>query len=312
MSCSVMYCARLTWKKSIDAARCLAWHRKLDVLQSMFSSKADICCLVETWQTEDCTALEFPDYSRHSVCRALKQRGPIRGGIFVYVAAHLSQHIKVWRVAIDSSYIWLRLSHVKVGGSEVYLCVYYIAPSSSTVHASNCPYDTLQNAIVDAQNAGGCIIVCGDINARTAEQDDYTRLADLQDFIDVPEEGAYLGADVPQRSNCDNAPTTGTWGEELLELCRSTELLIANGQTPGAPYREIHLHHGGASPQKQSVKDYFLVSAQHLSSVADMRVICDAQYCNLSRDMPYDSEKSDHFPFQLDLSCSITTPGADA
>ena len=27
------------------------------------------------------------------------------------------------------------------------------------------------------------------MNARTAEQDDYTRLADLQDFVDVPEEG---------------------------------------------------------------------------------------------------------------------------
>ena len=121
-------------------------------------------------------------------------------------------------------------------------------------------------------------------------------------------EEAYLGADVPRRSNCDKAPTSGTWGEELLELCRSTELLIVNGRTPG--------DHTGrytfTSPQGQSVVDNFLVSAQHLSSVADMRVMCDAKYCNLSRDMPYDSEKSDHFPLQLDLSCSISTPGADA
>ena len=126
----------------------------------------------------------------------------------------------------------------------------------------------------------------------------YTRLADLQDFVDVPEEGAYLGADVPQRSNCDKASTTGTWGEELLELCRSTELLIVNGRTPGDPTGRFTF----TSPQGQSVVDYFLVSAQHLSSVADMRVMCDAQYCNLSRDMPYDREKSDHFPLQLDLS----------
>ena len=190
----------------------------------------------------------------------------------------------------------------------MYLCVCYMAPSSSTVNTGTCPYDTLQNDIVDAQNAGGCIIVCGDVNARTAEQDDYTRLADLQHFVDVPEEEAYLGADVPRRSNCDKAPTSGTWGEELLELCRSTELLIVNGRTPG--------DHTGrytfTSPQGQSVVDYFLVSAQHLSSVADMRVMCDAKYCNLSRDMPYDSEKSDHFPLQLDLSCSISTPGAAA
>ena len=102
--------------------------------------------------------------------------------------------------------------------SQWNLCVCCIAPSSSTVNANNCPYNTLQNDIVDAQNAGGCIIVCDDMNARTAEQYDYTRLADLQDFVDGPEEGAYLGADVPQRSNYDKAPTNGTWGEELLEL----------------------------------------------------------------------------------------------
>ena len=54
------------------------------------------------------------------------------------------------------------------------------------------------------------------------------------------------------------------------------------------------------------------MSAQHLSSVTDMRVMRDAQYCNLSCDMPHESEKSDHFPLQLDLSCSISTPSADA
>ena len=121
--------------------------------------------------------------------------------------------------------------------------------------------------------------MCVYMNARTAEQDDYTRLADLQDSSNVPEEGAYLGADVPQRCNSDKAPSAGTWGGKLLELCQSTELLIVNGRTPGDP---------------------------------DMRVICDAQYCDLSCDMPHDSEKSDHFPLQLDRSCSMSTPSADA
>ena len=98
------------------------------------------------------------------------------------------------------------------------------------------------------------------MNARTAEQDDYTQLTDLQDFVDVPEEGAYLGADVPQQCSCNKAPTADTCGGELLELCWSTELLIVNGQTPG----------DASSPQGQSVVDYLPVSAQHLSSVADM------------------------------------------
>ena len=146
------------------------------------------------------------------------------------------------------------------------------------------------------------------MNARTAEEDDCIRLADLQDFVDVPEDGAYLVTDLPQRCNCDKAPNAGTWGGKLLELWWSTELLIVNGRTPGDPT-------GGytyTSPQGQSGVDYFLVSAQHLSSAIDMRVMHDAQYCNLSCDMPHDSEESEHFPLQLDLSCSISTPSADA
>ena len=74
-------------------------HKKLDVLQSLFSSKADLYCLVETWLTEHClvetwltehcTAVDVPGYSCHSVCRPVAQRGPTRGttgGICVYVA----------------------------------------------------------------------------------------------------------------------------------------------------------------------------------------------------------------------------------
>ena len=95
------------------------------------------------------------------------------------------------------------------------------------------------------------------------------------------------------------------WGDEMLELCRSTELLIVNGRTLGDPTGQYTY----TSPQGQIVVD---LSAQHLSSMVDMRVMCDAQYCNLSSDMLHDSEKLGHFPLQLDLSCSICTPSADA
>lgn len=46
--------------------------------------------------------------------------------------------------------------------------------------------------------------------------------------------------------------------------------------------------------------------------VADMTVTHDDQYCNVSRGMPHDNEKSDHLPFQLDLSCNISKPSAGA
>ena len=38
----------------------------------------------------------------------------------------------------------------------------------------------------------------------------------------------------------------------------------------------------------------------------------DAQYCNLSCDVPHDGQKSDHFPLQLDLMCTISTTSTNA
>ena len=141
------------------------------------------------------------------------------------------------------------------------------------------------------------------MNARTAELDDYIRLADLQDYVDVPEEGTYLNSYIPSRSKCDKKPPgSGTWGCELLELCRSTELLIASGRTLGDVKREYTF----TSPRGQSTVDYFIVSAEQLSSVADMKAMHGAQYCNLSCDVPHDGQKSDHFPLQFDLACTIS------
>ena len=215
--------------------------------------------------------------------------------MLMHTCYSLSKFGKLQQIAAMYGYAY----HMCKSADLKCICVCYIAPSSSTVNAGNYPYDLLQNDVVDAQNAGGCIIVCGDMNARTAEQDDYTRFADLQNFVDVSEEGAYLGADVPQRCSCDKAPSAGTWGGELLELCRSTELLIVIGRTLGS-HRGLYLYQPSGAKCGG-------VSAQHLSSVTDMRVMRDAQYCNFSCDMPHDSEK-DHFPLQLDLSCSMSTP----
>ena len=151
-------------------------------------------------------------------------------------ATHLSQHVKVWRVAADSSYVWLRLSRVKVNGSEMCLCVYYMAPSSSTVNTGTCPYDTLQNDIVDSQNAGRYIIVCGGMNARTAatrqsnvcpvelaaQFEAFRALMGYQP-AQIPEQEDLLGTSVlAADASCFNPPITA---DELHDCIKHLNLL---------------------------------------------------------------------------------------
>jgi len=172
--------------------------KKLDTLQSWFASKADLYCLVETWLTEHRSETDIPGYTV-TLCLDLWHSEDLSEVAYVYVAERLSKHVNDWKVAADNSYLWLHFPHVTVDGRELYFCICYMAPCSSTANADSNPYDALQLDIVDAQNAGGCIAVCGDMNARTAEEEDHMQLADLQDFVGgLPDEEAYLDKDIPR------------------------------------------------------------------------------------------------------------------
>ena len=61
---------------------------------------------------------------------------------------------------------------------SVFVCLLYgtFQLSSPCRQLASCPCDTLENDITDAQSAGGRIIVCGDMDGSTAEQDDDVRL----------------------------------------------------------------------------------------------------------------------------------------
>lgn len=41
------------------------------------------------------------------------------------------------------------------------------------------PYECMQNDVLEYQGKGAQILICGDFNARTAEEPDFLRMADL-------------------------------------------------------------------------------------------------------------------------------------
>ncbi|DBB11112.1 TPA: hypothetical protein ACH3X3_006572 [Trebouxia sp. C0006] len=103
------------------------------------------------------------------------------------------------------------------------------------------PYECLQDDTLQFQGKGADILVCGDMNDSTAEQDDYIRLAELPPCLDVPDEADDLPDYIQPRHNCDKPLNPSkTWGPELLDLCKDTSLLILNGRTPD--HHSVVLH----------------------------------------------------------------------
>ena len=154
--------------------------------------------------------------------------GPGRqsGGVYVYVSDRLHAHVELVKTAEDASYLWPKLKCVVQDCPEVYLCVCYMPAKkhfkNSTVKS---PYECLQDDILQFQGKGADILVCGDMNARTAKHDDYIRLSELPPCLDVPDEADDLPDYIHPRHNCDKIwDPSQTWGPEHLDLCKDMSL----------------------------------------------------------------------------------------
>lgn len=124
----------------------------------------------------------------------------------MYISDRLGTRVEVVKRAEDASYVWLKLQHVVHGCPLWYFCVCYMTPKRRGRLDEPTPYEHLQSDITHYQSMGAQILVCGDMNARTAEEPDYVRIADLTDFIDVPGDIDELPDVIQPRQNYDKTP----------------------------------------------------------------------------------------------------------
>ena len=63
----------------------------------------------------------------------------------------------------------------------------------------------MQSDVLEFQSKGAQILVCGDLNARTAEEPDFVRTAELQSFLTTAPDDDELPDHIPHWHNRDGA-----------------------------------------------------------------------------------------------------------
>lgn len=208
----------------------------------------------------------------------------------MYVSDRMKAHVEYVKTAADGSYLWLKLKHVVIDCPEMYFCACYMPQKVTMKDAPTTPFDCLQADIANFQGKGAQILICGDMNARTATEADYVRVSDLHEFVSLPEDVDELPKVIPDRHNCDlTLNNTSTWGPELLELCKDTNLLILNGRTHGDLEGKFTYHSNHGS----STIDYFVASAQCIAMTRSLQVLEDITH-----------GRTDHYPVLLHVSCN--------
>ena len=179
----------------------------------------------------------------------------------MFIKDHLTN--KVTPVQTDREYsIWVKIKkELFRGQDDVFLSCLYMNPHKNNADDSK-KFQVLQDEVMQFQQKG-LIIFTGDLNARTGKTIDYI-LPDRHNFLDEDEESEHQL--FPER-NSEDAKTDNR-GEELLELCKSLNLVILNGRKPGDMFGKVT----SIQPNGCSVVDYVISDFEIFGSISMLKV----------------------------------------
>ncbi len=226
------------------------------------ATKFDIICLVETHCSMN-DDLSLDNFHIYQNIRPKSANAPRHfGGISICIRNSIRKGIKLLPIT-NSEVSWLKLcKHLFNLEQDIYLAVAYVSPAGSSFSEKRDNiFEILENDISNYSKKGACF-VCGDFNAKTAQEPDFCiENADSDTHITLPDDYIY---DLPIKRNNMDIHKLDDYGKQLLSLCKTSGLRILNGRILGdlLGHCTCFSHNG-----KPSTIDYMLAGTSILNLV---------------------------------------------
>ena len=207
-------------------------------------------------------------------------KGRYSGGLAFYYKNNLKNCISIVKTD-QTGILWIKVNEQLFPfDQDVYICHIYVPPTDSKVlTSSNIDlYDQLEQDIIK-YNDQGKVFVSGDLNGRTATEKDFF---DFDKYLDqnVLDTNSF---DIPSRANQDIILDYN--GRTLLDLCKSTGLLIANGRL----FNDTDIgKFTFCSHRGQSTVDYLLLNFKDFENISYFDIL-------------EHNEHSDHAPISFNI-----------
>ena len=237
-----------------------------------FISQYEIIGLQES-KTDDTDSIVLPGYT----C-TLNNRDKLSryrsGGIALFVRDSISDFVKIETELHSKLILWFTISHnITLIGEDVHCGIVYIPPQGSK-YAHEEPYDELEQEIIRYCINSKNIILMGDFNSRTGQQDDYIPIDSYlsknfgleqlcDDFSDVLN-NFQLNSVPLLRDNDDSA--INSYGNMMLDFCKNTNLFITNGRL-GKTENSRRV-----TCKDRSTVDYYLCTSDMFSSLHELKI----------------------------------------
>lgn len=248
----------------------------------------DICLFSETWLPND-DKIGLPSFWDFHFTRVKKSKhGRFSGGISAFVKKKIKNGIKV--ISMAEGFLWLKIDKdVFALRNHMFLCAAYIPPQySKSAFSLNVDYFKELSQSIAKFSMEGDIILTGDFNSRVGSSIDVSHkcFEDLDKFLPP---SSTVNSDLPSRSTCDSVQNQ--YGKNLVKLCHSFNLYVANGRTPGDMLGNFTCY----TPRGPSVVDLVIGDHNAIKHVKRLQILPP-------------SFNSVHCPISFLVSCGTSKP----
>ena len=226
----------------------------------------DIIALLETHCPKD-KSVCVPGYFTHQSHVTYHGKREI-GGIALLIKTELKHDVTVIKDKED--FIWFKLNKSFFNlERDLYICAAYIPPEQSKYLKHKNDLDILTQITEDIANfsENGHILLMGDLNARTAEMQDYIS-EDSDKFLSTDTTDYRVDQQLGRRLSQDKLQNVPLRGKQLIDLCVQSRLRILNGRCLGDTFGYFTCHKSNGS----SVVDYMIVNEELLNRIVYFKV----------------------------------------
>lgn len=247
----------------------------------------DIFVVQETWLSCD-SEIDIQGFNSYHFNRPDVNSKAWRpsGGISIFIRENICKKVTVQKNYCDNI-VWLKID-CNDGNKPLMIGAVYLYHEHSTGNVSR--DDFFQLLSNDLQSFGEDYRVCliGDFNARTGNMSDIPLEVEGSDVENnfVPVNVAFPAVFCSQRKSIDKVHNN--YGSQLLDLCKSAEMRVANGRFKDSDKFTFYGSNGA------SVIDYAIVNNVCAESIVDFKI---------SKKLP----ESDHVPIYIDFMGKIPT-----
>ncbi|CAC5361376.1 unnamed protein product [Mytilus coruscus] len=242
----------------------------------------DVLFLCETWLQKDIliniegfTVVTYVNRKKNIVQRE-------EGGIAVFCKNNIFEGIAIEK-EYDHGIVLIKFSKLYFNlNDDLYICFAYIPHEKSNFYriCDNDFHDDIENIFLEYKYKG-TVIVCGDMNSRTGE---------LNDFLETDNLEKYIGSVEPDVSptiskRCSMDKVINAYGRKLIQLCYNTGLTIANGRLGNDSCGTYTF----CTSRGQSVNDHLLVCPENYDIIKNFGVLDFTEF-------------SDHAPLSYEIS----------